>query len=130
MLHALRSKRNITQREFVDATSRTYLSKLESGKFSITLDKLEKLSERLELSPLAFFALTVSKEAGEPAVVLATRLIDEICALASDGDQPGLDALKAELRLVNDLRAVPRAPSQHTGCSVQAGAAGQTELPF
>ncbi|MNJ58229.1 helix-turn-helix protein [compost metagenome] len=44
VLRALRSKRNISQREFADTTSRTYLSKLESGKSSVTLDKLEQLS--------------------------------------------------------------------------------------
>jgi len=32
VLRALRSKRNITQRDFSDTTSRTYLSKLELGK--------------------------------------------------------------------------------------------------
>lgn len=53
VLRALRSKRNISQRDFSDTTSRTYLSKLEGGKSSISLDKLEQLSERLDLTPPA-----------------------------------------------------------------------------
>lgn len=48
VLRALRSKRNISQRDFADTTSRTYLSKLEAGRSSVTLDKLEQLSERLD----------------------------------------------------------------------------------
>lgn len=51
VLRALRSKRNITQRDFADTTSRTYLSKLELGKSSITLDKLDQVSRRLDVSP-------------------------------------------------------------------------------
>lgn len=46
VLRALRAKRNISQREFADTTSRTYLSRLEAGKSSITLDKLQQLSDR------------------------------------------------------------------------------------
>ncbi len=45
VLKTLRSKRNISQRNFGD-TSRTYLSKLEGGHCSITLDKLDQLSQR------------------------------------------------------------------------------------
>nr|WP_263010887.1 helix-turn-helix transcriptional regulator [Pseudomonas chlororaphis] len=57
----------IPQRGFGDVTSRTYLSKLETGKSSITLDKLDQLSERLELSPLPLLTLTPSKSTGQPA---------------------------------------------------------------
>lgn len=89
VLRALRSKRNISQREFANTTSRTYLSKLESGKSSVTLDKLEQLSERLELTPLALLALTVSEETGEPASILVAKLGDEIRALERDGGLPG-----------------------------------------
>ena len=121
VLRALRSKRNISQREFADTTSRTYLSKLESGKSSVTLDKLEQLSERLELSPLALLALTVSEETGEPAATLVTKLGDEIRALASNGGLPGLNA---------SLPAVRLAPDKPTGRPTQAAVAGQTELPF
>ena len=74
VLRAIRNKRNITQRQFADATSRTYLSKLEGGKSSITLDKLEQLSVRLELSPLTLLALTLSEDGGKPARELVNTL--------------------------------------------------------
>ncbi|WP_262925933.1 hypothetical protein [Pseudomonas chlororaphis] len=43
------------------------MSKLETGKSSITLDKLDQLSERLELSSLTLLTLTPSKSTGQPA---------------------------------------------------------------
>ncbi|WP_286901492.1 MULTISPECIES: helix-turn-helix domain-containing protein [Pseudomonas] len=130
VLRALRIKRHITQRDFADTTSRTYLSKLESGKSSITLDKLEQLSERLELSPLALLALTVSEETGEPAVRLVAKLHDEIRALAKDGGLPGLKALTAVPELPHRQPSSIRAPGQPTGRLAKAAEAGQVELPL
>lgn len=63
VLRALRCKRNLSQRDFGD-TSRTFLSKLEGARSSLTLDKLEQVSQRLELSPLTLLALTLSQESG------------------------------------------------------------------
>ncbi|QOH69648.1 helix-turn-helix transcriptional regulator [Pseudomonas putida] len=122
VLRALRSKRNITQREFADTTSRTYLSKLESGKSSITLDKLEQLSERLDLSPLALLALTVSEETGEPAAALVDKLGVELRKLARDGGVPGLKALVPVPEVTKTPIRMQHRPSRPT--------AGQTELPF
>lgn len=129
VLRALRSKRNISQRDFSDTTSRTYLSKLESGKSSITLDKLEQLSERLDLTPLALLALTVSEATGESAVSLVANLDHEIRALARDGGLPGLNALKAAPGPAIPSPAVRRTsgqPPRHT----QAVEAGQRKLLF
>lgn len=90
VLRTLRSKRNISQRDFGD-TSRTYLSKLEGGQCSITLDKLDSVSQRLELSPLTMLTLTLSLESGKPAVELIDHLRLEIESLNCDGGTPGLD---------------------------------------
>lgn len=97
VLRAFRNKRNITQRQFPDATSRTYLSKLEGGKSSITLDKLEQLSVRLELSPLTLLALTLSEDGGKPARELVNTLQIEIEALEPEGGLPGLSNLPRPL---------------------------------
>lgn len=86
VLRALRAKRNISQREFADATSRTYLSKLEAGKSSITLDKLQQLSDRLGLSPLTLLTLTISESTGESTTELVNKLCGEIRGLASKGE--------------------------------------------
>lgn len=89
VLRALRSKRNITQRDFADTTSRTYLSKLELGKSSITLDKLDQVSRRLELSPLTLLTLTLSEETGKPALDLVSQLRAEIISLKEDDGLAG-----------------------------------------
>lgn len=85
VLHAIRSTRNLTQRQLGDSTSRTYLSKLEAGKSSITIDKLDQLSQGLNLSPLTLLTLTVSEDSGEPAGELIARLNAEILELQRDG---------------------------------------------
>lgn len=90
VLRALRSKRTISQRDFADTTSRTYLSKLELGKSSITLDKLGQISNRLELSPLTLLTLTLSEDTGRTLVDLMSKLTEELAELQRDGGLPGL----------------------------------------
>lgn len=127
VLRALRSKRNITQRDFADTTSRTYLSKLELGKSSITLDKLEQVSERLGLSPLTLMTLTLSEYTGEPANDLISKLGAELTDLQRDG---GLSGLKLT---VNVAREAPT-PAAHRRPRASRGAvlptSLQTELAF
>lgn len=64
VLRTLRGVRNISQRDFGD-TSRTFLSKLEGARASITLDKLEQVSQRLDLSPLTLLTLTLQEQTGK-----------------------------------------------------------------
>ncbi|QDR68480.1 MULTISPECIES: helix-turn-helix domain-containing protein [Pseudomonas] len=90
VLRALRCKRNLSQRDFGD-TSRTFLSKLESARSSLTLDKLEQVSQRLELSPLTLLTFTLSQESGKSVVELIDDLRSEIEGLECDGGIPGLE---------------------------------------
>ena len=89
VLRTLRCKRNITQRDFGD-TSRTFLSKLEGGRSSPTLDKLEQVSQRLELSPLTLLTLTLSLESGKTSAELIDDLRLEIDGLGRDCGVPGM----------------------------------------
>ena len=97
VLRALRNKRNISQRDFADTTSRTYLSKLELGKSSITLDKLDQISRRLDLSTLTLLTLTLSEETGKPPSELLTKLRIEIAELQQDDGLPSLRGTSAML---------------------------------
>lgn len=90
VLRALRCKRNLSQRDFGD-TSRTFLSKLEGARSSLTLDKLEQVSQRLELSPLTLLTFTLSQESGKSVVELIDDLRSEIEGLECDGGIPGLE---------------------------------------
>jgi len=90
VLRTLRTRRKISQRDFGD-TSRTFLSKLEGARSSLTLDKLEQVSHRLELSSLTLLTLTLSQESGRTAAELIDDVRSEIERLERDGDVPGLE---------------------------------------
>lgn len=109
VLRAMSSKRNITQRDFADTTSRTYLFKLELGKSSITLDKLDQICRRLELSPLTLLTLTLSEETGKYALQLVSQLRAEITGLQHEDGMPGLrvtsETSNEGLRLARGARA-------------------------
>ena len=92
VLRRIRSKRNISQRNFGD-TSRTYLSKLESGRSSITLDKLGQISERLDLSPLTLMTLTICESTGQSAAELMANVCREISSLGSEQHLPAPEAI-------------------------------------
>lgn len=96
VLRALRSKRNISQRDFADTTSRTYLSKLELGKSSVTLDKLGQLSQRLQLSPLTLLTLTLSEDTGQSVSDLMSNLQAELADLQRGQGLPSLKAIFTE----------------------------------
>jgi len=96
VLRALRSKRNISQRDFADTTSRTYLSKLELGKSSITLDKLAQLSQRLQLSPLTLLTLTLAENTGQPVNALMSNLQAELVSLQHGDGLPSLKTIPTE----------------------------------
>lgn len=123
VLRVLRSQRNITQRGCSDTTSRTYLSKLETGRSSITLDKLEQLSERLKMSPLTLVALTLSEDTGQTAELL-DRARNEIRTLESEGRIPGLQATLGDNLAEPPLPASSRNPRPkmppRAPCAIQA----------
>jgi len=120
-LKALRGKRNLSQREFSDATSRTYLSKLESGRSSITLDKLDQVSERLELSPLTMVTLTLSEETGKTAADLMASLRAELEELQGGGGLPELE---------NAMRGLLSSPPRGLRASAATSRARQVETPL
>lgn len=125
VLRALRSKRNITQRDFADTTSRTYLSKLELGKSSITLDKLEQISSRLEMSPLTLLTLTLSEDTGRTPADLMSKLTEELAELQCDG---GLLGLHIKVNVPDTARP----PHRNIMKMIQAGAveSRQSKLAF
>lgn len=127
VLRALRSKRNITQRDFADTISRTYLSKLELGKSSITLDKLEQVSERLGLSPLTLLTLTLSEDSGHPAKDLISKLSAELADLQRDG---GLTGLRPVVSVAKEARSPTFQRRSRAAQGASMTTSLQTELAF
>jgi transcriptional regulator with XRE-family HTH domain len=56
-LKVARTAKELTQEDFALVSSRTYLSTLERGMKSPTLNKLEDLAQVLEIHPLTLMAL-------------------------------------------------------------------------
>lgn len=83
-LRKVRKARGLTQEDFSIVSSRTYLSTLERGMKSPTLDKLQELAETLKIHPLTLLALAYSN-VGKKEELLALlerikREIDELNA--------------------------------------------------
>jgi len=57
-LKVARKAKGLSQEDFSIASSRTYLSSLERGLKSPTLDKINALAERMEIHPLTLLTLT------------------------------------------------------------------------
>ncbi|MEH6501648.1 MAG: helix-turn-helix transcriptional regulator [Pseudoalteromonas distincta] len=57
-LRQLRMNKNLSQEEFSDVSSRTYMSSLERGLKSPTIDKIEKISQVLEVHPVSVMVAT------------------------------------------------------------------------
>lgn len=57
-LKVARKARGLSQEDFSIASSRTYLSSLERGLKSPTLDKIDSLAERMEIHPLTLLTLS------------------------------------------------------------------------
>lgn len=63
-LRALRAERKVTQEDFSVVSSRTYISMLERGLKSPTLDKIEALAKVLKVHPLSLLYLTYMRAGG------------------------------------------------------------------
>lgn len=57
-LKQIRKARGLTQEAFSDVSSRTYISTLERGIKSPTIDKIDVLAKTLEIHPLTLLTLT------------------------------------------------------------------------
>lgn len=97
-LKKLRSSRNLTQEDFSTVSSRTYLSTLERGLKSPTLEKVEQLAGALDVHPLTvLFATYVGKEGRADVDSLFQVIRDQLSLIGTvEGvGSPSSDAPKA-----------------------------------
>lgn len=73
-LKELRKARGMTQEDFSLISSRTYLSILERGLKSPTLEKIEAISDALKIHPMTLLALTFIRSK-------RSRDIDDLCRI-------------------------------------------------
>jgi len=91
VLKATRAFRGLSQMHLAAVSSRTYISKLERGQCSPTLEMITSLSTPLSLSPLTLIALTLGAESGQSVKSLVSRLERELSELADAGVLNNLD---------------------------------------
>ncbi|MFP3681431.1 helix-turn-helix transcriptional regulator, partial [Pseudomonas sp. SIMBA_041] len=77
VLQMLRQSKGNTQRSMASSLDQTTISKVESGKHSVTLDVSQKLAAALDLELTALIALTVSRDSNRtPREVLLASLAE------------------------------------------------------
>ena len=83
-LKKARGALGVPQERFSLASSRTYVSSLERGIKSPTLNKIDALAEVLELHPLTLLTLSYLGDGGGPSVQdLFKRVTDELARVQS-----------------------------------------------
>jgi len=76
-LRIVRKHKDLTQEDFSEVSSRTYLSTLERGMKSPTLDKIDDLSAVLEIHPATLLLLAYSLSEKISVERLCDRIISE-----------------------------------------------------
>lgn len=64
-LRIARKASNLSQEDFSDVSSRTYMSSLERGLKSPTLEKIQSLASRMNIHPLTLVTLTYLCDAND-----------------------------------------------------------------
>ena len=77
-LKTLRTARGLTQEDFSDVSSRTYLSTLERGLKSPTIDKLQALAEVLNVHPVTILVLSYINAEDRPVDDLLAKVKQEL----------------------------------------------------
>lgn len=78
-LQVVRKKRGLTQEDFSDTSSRTYLSTLERGLKSPTIEKVNDLAKSLNIHPLTLLLKTYANADGVSDI---EKLIEQVKAEA------------------------------------------------
>jgi len=84
-LRALRGTKGLTQESVARFTSRPYVGRLEKGESSPSLDKLQALSDAMDVSPLTLLALSLVMQDDQSLSVITTRLKQELAAFEKAG---------------------------------------------
>jgi len=79
-LRAVRKARGLSQEAFSDVSSRTYMSSLERGLKSPTLNKLDELCGVLDIHPLTLLTLAYAGSSGSNADKMLARVRAELAA--------------------------------------------------
>jgi transcriptional regulator with XRE-family HTH domain len=79
-LKEARETRGLTQEDFVGVSGRTYLSELERGLKSPTLEKIDQLASRIGIHPLELLVSCYAKQAEMSLQAVLEMLISRVGA--------------------------------------------------
>lgn len=83
-LKSVRKSRQLTQEDFSLVSSRTYLSTLERGIKSPTLDKLQEIAEVMSVHPASLVLLACAISAGDNTGVVIDAIASEAKSMLAD----------------------------------------------
>lgn len=84
VLKTTRAIRGLSQNNLAEVSSRTYISKLERGQCSPTLEMMTALSTPLNLSPLTLIAMTIGAATGQSFKSLVSQVKKELTEFHGD----------------------------------------------
>jgi len=93
-LRAVRGIKGLSQEMVARSTSRPYIGRLENGESTPSLDKLQALSEALDVSPLTLLALTMTLQEDQPLSAITARLKQELAGFEKAG---GIELLREQI---------------------------------
>ena len=85
-LKTIRNARGLSQEDFSDVSSRTYMSTLERDLKSPTLNKLAELCEVMEIHPLTLLTLAYASNDAHQAEQLLAQVRQELKAVMKKED--------------------------------------------
>ncbi len=88
-LRQARKTRGLTQEDFSLVSSRTYLSTLERGLKSPTLDKIQSISEVLGIHPLTLLLLAFGHAEKKGQSAILERMAEEVSTITQIQDPSG-----------------------------------------
>lgn len=77
-LREIRESKGLTQEDFVGVSGRTYLSEIERGLKSPTLEKLDQLAARMGIHPLELLLVCYAKRGGLSQEEVITLLLERV----------------------------------------------------
>lgn len=77
-LQLLRTRRETSQRELADAVDPSYISRLEAGTRSVTLDVSHELAKALGVDPLALLTLAYAAQRGQTPKQVVDQLVKDL----------------------------------------------------
>lgn len=86
-LRLARDSKGLTQEDFSNVSSRTYISSLERALKSPTLEKVDMIAETLKIHPLTLLTLTyLGKSKSNKLEKLLDKVSKQVSSLSTDGD--------------------------------------------